>query len=294
MAEAGLFDVSVLIPARNAAHLIGEQLAALAGQDYSGRWEVVVADNGSTDETVAVVRRWQALLPSLRLVDARSSVGVGATRNALGEVARGRLLAFCDADDVVDTRWLTALVEAAGGCELVGGRLRTDVLNSSDLVYWRGQDDPALVARDGALDHLPYAISANLAVDADWFRRTQGFDARFSRCGEDVDFGWRLVAAGGLVRYAPNAIVDYRLRPSVVHFMRQQWAYGQADALLFRLHRPAMPRPPLPTAIATWWFLASRVHHVVRGQRLRGRWAGLLAYRAGRLRGAVAQRLLFW
>ena len=69
-------DVTVVIPAFNVAPTIEDQLAALAEQRFDGSWEVVVADNGSTDETRAVAARWAEKLPSLRVVDASQRRGV--------------------------------------------------------------------------------------------------------------------------------------------------------------------------------------------------------------------------
>src|SRR5204862_175427 len=74
--------VSVLIPVRNAARLLPDQLNALAAQDYDGPWEVVVADNGSSDGSASVARRLAGRLPSLRVVDASGRRGAGPARNA--------------------------------------------------------------------------------------------------------------------------------------------------------------------------------------------------------------------
>jgi glycosyltransferase involved in cell wall biosynthesis len=71
----GCPEVSVVIAALNAAATLPLQLAALAAQDYSGSWEVVVADNGSTDATVAIAREFASSLPHLVLVDASDRRG---------------------------------------------------------------------------------------------------------------------------------------------------------------------------------------------------------------------------
>src|SRR5688500_9296124 len=97
---------SVVVPVRDGAATIGEQLAALAQQDFPGSWEVVVADNGSRDGTADVVRSFRDRLPGLRLVDASARPGASHARNAGAAAATGEVLAFCDADDVVDPGWL--------------------------------------------------------------------------------------------------------------------------------------------------------------------------------------------
>ena len=63
-------SVSVVMPTRNVAETVGGQLAALAAQTYTGDWELVVADNGSTDDTAPVLHRWADRIPHLRVVDA--------------------------------------------------------------------------------------------------------------------------------------------------------------------------------------------------------------------------------
>ena len=101
--------VSVVMPVRNGARYIGEQLTALAAQSYHGPWELVVADNRCTDRTVSVVERFRSALPVVRLVEASTRVSLNHARNVGAAAAAGELLAFCDADDVADRDWLAAL-----------------------------------------------------------------------------------------------------------------------------------------------------------------------------------------
>src|SRR3712207_5405247 len=118
-ASADLPSVSVVIVMRNAAATIGEQLEALSRQDYAGPWEVVVADNGSTDDSVAVVRQWEGRLPGLQIVDASLRRGVSYARNAGVVASSGEVIAFCDADDVAEPDWLRRLVAGLGDADIV-------------------------------------------------------------------------------------------------------------------------------------------------------------------------------
>src|SRR5215218_5139885 len=114
--------VSVIVPVRDAEAWFAAQLEALAAQRYAGRWEVLIADNGSTDGTVALAWSWSDRLP-IRIVDASARAGINAARNVAAAAADGDLLAFCDGDDLVGPGWVAALAEAAQHYDLVGGRL---------------------------------------------------------------------------------------------------------------------------------------------------------------------------
>src|SRR6202035_2076299 len=98
-----------------------EQLRALAHQQCDEPWEVVVADNGSTDESRVVAQEWANRAHMIRLIDGSKVRGPGAARNAGVRAAQGELLAFCDADDVVHPGWLTAHVLALAEADLSAG-----------------------------------------------------------------------------------------------------------------------------------------------------------------------------
>jgi glycosyltransferase involved in cell wall biosynthesis len=73
------FDVSVVVPVRNAARTLGYQLEALASQDSASSWEVVAVDNRSEDESRQIAERFSGRL-ELRVVEARERLGAGYAR----------------------------------------------------------------------------------------------------------------------------------------------------------------------------------------------------------------------
>ena len=88
-------SVSVIIPAYNAAPTIGKALRALRAQSYAGRLEVVVVDDGSSDETSSIIRTF----PEVRLV-VQQNAGPARARNRGAAEASGYILLFTDADCV--------------------------------------------------------------------------------------------------------------------------------------------------------------------------------------------------
>lgn len=92
--------ISVVVPAYNAAVHIHQCLDSLLALDYSkDRLEILVVDNGSTDHTLSIVKTY----PVRSLVETQR--GAAAARNSAAMLARGEILAFTDADCVVDVNW---------------------------------------------------------------------------------------------------------------------------------------------------------------------------------------------
>ena len=274
----------MIVCVRNGADTIGEQLAALARQDYRDPWEVVVVDNGSTDATQEVVAGWRARLPILRIVCAAEQAGLGYARNAGVAAAAGAELAFCDADDVADVRWLSELTVGLHDADIVGGRLEVELLNSALTQTWRGLPERDL-RRPVVLDYLPYAAGANFAVRRDAFERVGGCDEVFAFCGDDVDLSWRIQRSGGKLGFREEAIMHYRLRPDLIGLMRQRYRYGRAEGLLRAKFADAIPYTSWRESVWVDRYLLKRSWHLVGGASRRGSWLAMVSHRAGQLRG---------
>src|SRR5262245_12364486 len=157
--------VSVIMPVRNGDRTIAEAFEALTRQSYAHAWEVVVADNGSTDDTPRVCAAWADRLPGFRVVDASDRAGSSHARNVGAAAANGEFFAFCDADDVADEDWLRSLVCAARDHDLVGGVQDAHLLNDQSTRGSRGQRERPAVVRP--MGFLPFAPTSNLGIWAD-------------------------------------------------------------------------------------------------------------------------------
>lgn len=285
--------MSVVVPVHGRAPFVAHQLAALALQTYGGWWEVVVADNGCEPSALAAIEEWRGRVPRLRVVPARSQRGITHARNQGAEGAEGELLLFCDADDVVAANWVEAHARAAAGADLIGGHLDVDVLNPAKVRGWRES-----YTADGLpvpMAFLPHVIGANFGVWRDTYRSVGGCDERFLVAGDDVDLSWRVQLAGGTIGFAPDAVVYYRFRPGLGALHRQLVGYGMAAALLYRkFGADGAERPALLDSAKYWARLLQRGPGQMVTADGRGRWVHDLAYQWGRLRGAVAYRVLFW
>jgi glycosyltransferase involved in cell wall biosynthesis len=283
--------ISVIVPVLDDAEHLPHQLEALAGQDYGRRWEAVIADNGSTDGSVELARRWLGELPGGRLVLAEGSRSASRARNAGAAQARGDFLAFCDADDVVSSDWLTELAAAAREGDVVAGAVDAGALCTPLVRSWH-----TTAPRERAIAgfrFLVHASGTNTGVWADVLRQLGGFDERF-RVGEDIEFSWRAQLAGYRLVVAERALVHERLRGDVGSLARQHYSYGQAGPRLYRRFRRAgMPRAALGEAVRTCAWLACAWPLLPWSPRLRGRWALEAALQAGRAVGSARDRVLF-
>ena len=283
-APAASVDVSVIIPARNAAATVAQQLDALARQDFSGTWEVLVADNGSTDDTIQTALSFSDRLPDLRVVDASAQAGSSFARNQAAAVAAGKLLCFCDADDVVAPGWLAALVACASEFDVVGGRLEIESLNSPTVRSWR--PTPQAARLDATLTFAP---SSNMAMSAKLFRELGGFDVEYLK-SHDVELGHRARKRGHSIGFCPGAVVAYRLRSDLRGLAHQGFRGGRAGAQACADGQTASRS--YSATVSDWWWLLVRIPTLASRTR-RGIWVRRAAEAVGRFVGSVRWRVRY-
>jgi glycosyltransferase involved in cell wall biosynthesis len=283
--------VTVVIPVRDGAGTIGEQLAALGRQTYTGEWEVVVADNGSTDATVTTCEGLAHLVPLLRVVDASDRPGSSHARNVGAEHAKGDLLAFCDADDVVDDRWLDELVLVAADHDLVGGVQQESMLNDASTLTTRSARARKLVT---AMGFLPFAPTSNLAMWADVYADLGGLNEEYPQA-HDVELSWRAQLASYRLGFAPDAVVHYRYRTTLKGMAKQGYLSGIDIVRLYRDFRTKGLQVDPPSKRAKRWarMLAGAPLALVSPRR-RAPWVRGASYLAGRLVGSIRLRVVFF
>jgi len=219
--------VSVVVCSYNGGRTLGQCLESLVRLDYPD-YEVLLVDDGSTDDTAAIAARF----PEVRLVRHLRNEGLSASRNAGLAAATGAIIAYTDSDCFADPDWLTHLVHRleSTGADAVGGpNLSPDdgwvaaAINASP-----GQPTHVLES-DQVAEHVP---GCNMAFRRAALASINGFDPQFLRAGDDVDVCWRLQQAGGWITFAPGGMVWHHRRQTPRSYFRQQAGYGEAEALL--------------------------------------------------------------
>lgn len=222
--------VTVVICARDAERTLEACLTSMRALRYPN-YEVVVVNDGSTDATGAIARRY----PEFTLIE-QENRGLSVARNVGAAAASGEIVAYTDSDCVADPDWLTYLVyKFREGFVAVGG---------PNLSPPEEERVPACVAAspggpthvllsDDVAEHIP---GCNMAFRKKTLDEIRGFDPIYRAAGDDVDLCWRLQKAGHEIGFSPAAVVWHFRRNTVGAYLRQQMGYGRAEALLFFKH----------------------------------------------------------
>lgn len=278
-------ELSVVIPAYNAALTLGEQLDALAAQQWSGTWEIVVADNGSTDSTRQLLE--ERASDRLRWVDASGRRGAAHARNVGAAHARGQMLLFCDADDVVGVGWVEAMGETLRHRPAATGPQEHERLNPPWLhgVYGTASAR-GMQSFEGI---FPFGPTANLGLSREVFDALGGFDEGIT-VYEDLDLCRRLWMAGLDLAFVPDAIVHYRYRHRPRELFRHARHYGAAHPAVAReLAQHDKPTPSRWRGLRRWGWLLRHLP-IVGSRAERARWLVVAGGCVGRVLGSVRAR----
>lgn len=219
--------VSVVVPVGRVDGDLREQVDALLAQDTERPFEVVLARNTTDPEQVAELDRLVATLADerFRVADASARRGASHARNGGAAAAEGDLLAFCDADDIVDPSWLGALVGGLDGHDAVSGHF-VDFGLTEQQVRAR---PPTTPGRLPEFLGVPYLLTSSMAISRSVFDDVGGFDEDLVRC-EDIAISWALLGRGRSLGYVPEAVLRYRHRPGLSSMVRQHFHYGRGMA----------------------------------------------------------------
>lgn len=244
--------ISIIIPVRNFERTIEKTFEYLLSVEYPHQlWEWVIADGGSTDKTVEIIRSWQKKYPFIKLVEIPNCPSPGFARNRALERVKGEFLFFTDADCAPSKNWITEMLEhfqRDPKIAAVGGEVFTLKVDPNNLVEaWCQHFRFNMVAprygfiQEGYYPDFPKnPRPTDIAGHKGYFFGTCNVAYRKSALdeigakfwdlptGEDMNLSYTCRSSGYKFYFAPKAKVDHMHRADI-KALRKVWVtYGQA------------------------------------------------------------------
>ncbi len=279
--------LSVVIPCLNAEAYLGDQLEALASQVYDGPWEVVFADNGSSDRSLETVLRYRERLPCVKLVDASRKRGPGYAKNCGVRAASGAWIAFADADDVVGEDYLAGMAQALKEHSVVACRSDGKKLNPPGLDW---------TAQEWGLQRLWYppwclhAAGGTIGIRKALFEKLGGFDPGLVYL-EDTDLCLKVHVHGETLHFAAEALMHYRNRQSFADLVRQSARWSENHVILAKRYGNwSDDRSVYWSSFLKDWLRVGGLARKLREQQGRRELAWWLGRQLGRTTGLLKHR----
>jgi len=199
--------VSIVIPNYNLGRFAGEAIASALGQTHKNV-EVVVVDDGSSDDSVSTIRGLPAFQAgAFRLVTQRNG-GVSRARNAGARETRGSFIVFLDADDILEPTYVERCLAAlrAAPSSVAYAYTQMQHFGAENSLFASQPFDPEKLLRGNF-------VNASALMRREVFEEVGGYNPRFSLGHEDYELWAHMLARGYTGVFVPEPLLRYRRHP---------------------------------------------------------------------------------
>lgn len=253
--------ISIIVPVRNAERTLEKTFEYLFKLNYPrDKMEIIIADGGSSDRTIEVIKNWQAKYPFIKLVQIPNCPSPGFARNKALQIATGEYIFFTDGDCAPHPEWINIILDKFQKdpqIASVGGEIYTHVVEPGNIIesyceqswflrvagrYWymnpkEGYFPPIsdLSPSEVCGHRAFYFATANAA-----YRKSiiDKLGLRFwnEPTGEDIEFALKVRKAGYKLYFAPDARVDHMHRATLPALLKVWVGYGKGHPVLVKTH----------------------------------------------------------
>ncbi|MBF0330549.1 MAG: glycosyltransferase [Candidatus Omnitrophica bacterium] len=214
--------VSVIIPAYNAAKTIDSAIRSVLSQDYAGKVDLIVVDDGSTDKTGDIVRSFSNVF-----YVRQENAGPASARNRGAAESRGEFLFFTDSDCCAERSWVSKMMRGfdRANISVVAGSY--GIVNAHSILA-RAIHQEIIFRHEALMPDYPKSFgSYNFAVRRSVFEAVGGFNVSYRRAsGEDNDLSYKIIAGGGQIRFLKDARVGHYHQESFGRYFKEQFYHG--------------------------------------------------------------------
>lgn len=222
--------LSIIIPVHNAAQTIKRCLQAVQLQRLppGASCELIVVDDGSTDETAVIIETF-----SVTTIHHKRKRGAAAARNSGIAAAQGEIILFTDADCLPQENWVQEMIRpfadrAVIGCKGIYASQQTSL--AARFVQIEYEDKYDLLRKQAAIDFID---TYSAAYRADILKTCGGFDEQIYYV-EDQELSFRLAAEGHKMVFQPTAVVTHQHSDTLRRYLRKKVMIGYWKAQIMR------------------------------------------------------------
>lgn len=236
-------ELSVVIPTWNRLPMLVRVLDALGRQEEAPPFEVIVINDGSTDDTEATMTK--AAYPYPFTFQSQANSGPGKARNRGASLAQGRYVVFIGDDTVPEGRFLTehARIHRQSGHDpmvaclgYTGWPAHERVTAFMDYINDYGLQFGYKLIRDGEIVPFNFFYTSNISIDREVVA-AHPFDTTFPAAAwEDIELAYRLDAKGLKIHYNAKAVTRHFHPMTVDSFARRQYTVGKSGAIFHSKH----------------------------------------------------------
>ena len=263
--------VSLIICTRNRARQLSDTLGKLEQLQVPESWDLVLVDNGSTDDTKAVIEQCRNIISGKLISISEPQAGVARARNLGWKTSRNPYIAFIDDDCYPDPHYLDAIIkcfEEDTRLGFIGGRVL--LYDSSDYHITVQEGEQRKEIPPGTFIPAGFIHGANFAFRRAALESVGGFDENFGpgslfRSGDDVEILARMSAAGWYGAYDPRPLVYHHHRRkggNEIFLLMERYDYGRGA-----YYAKCLLNPRLRTTYLKHWFRHIRTQPLQRTMR---------------------------